>query len=201
MMLQVKVSLLMATLLLLVSVVNANVQVNENLRAELIAMIQEDQNARQKLINAGLQDQELIKKVIQIDSRNTARLKEIIKEHGWPTKSLVGEDGTAYAFLIVQHADSDFSFQKDTLLLMQEVASRDPSEVYLPGVALLTDRVRLAEGRKQLFGTQVVINPQTKELVVFPVEDPDNLEKRRSKYGLSTMEEYLKKIKELYKLS
>lgn len=184
----------------LIFAVGANAATNEDLRAELITMVQEDQKARQKLINAGMQDQELIRKVMEIDSRNTERLQEIIDRHGWPTTSMVGEDGTAYAFLIVQHADRNPAFQKHSLELMQEVAANNPSEVYLSGVALLTDRVRLAQGQKQLYGTQVGINPQTKKLVLFPVENPDKLGERRVAYGLPPMEEYLKQLRDLYKL-
>src|SRR5687767_455451 len=43
----------------------------------------------------------------EIDRRNMKRLEEIIQEHGWPGKSLVGEKAAGAAFLILQHAEPE----------------------------------------------------------------------------------------------
>lgn len=53
------------------------------------------------------------------DGFHQARLKAIIDRHGWPGKSLVGEDGAQSAWLLVQHADVDLAFQERCLTLMR----------------------------------------------------------------------------------
>ena len=177
---------------------NAFAQTNKELQIELIQMFQEDQKARQAFIDSKMQDEKLTFKISEIDRRNTTRLKEIVKQYGWPSKTLIGEDGAAIAFLLVQHADLNLDFQKECLILMEELALRNRQEVYLPGIAYLTDRIRIADKKRQLYGSQVFIYPQTKEIIIYPIEDPDNLEKRRSAYGLPLMKEYVEQIKKAY---
>jgi hypothetical protein len=58
-------------------------------------------------------------------------------------------------------------------------------------LALLEDRVAIREGRKQIYGSQIGTNPTTKEQYVLPLEDPDNVDKRRSEVGLGAIAEYV----------
>ena len=65
---------------------------------------------------------------------------------------MVGGDGEHAAWLLAQHADSDPEFQRICLdLVTQAVACGEalPTEL-----AYLTDRVLLAEGKPQEYGTQ-----------------------------------------------
>jgi hypothetical protein len=45
-----------------------------------------------------------VRRAVQVVRRNTARLKAVVVDHGWPGRSLVGEDGAHAAWLILQHA-------------------------------------------------------------------------------------------------
>jgi hypothetical protein len=70
------------------------------LREELLARVKTDQAARVKLIEAGNPPpKELLAAVKDADDANRAWLKGVIDKHGWPGKSLVGEDGAHSAFL------------------------------------------------------------------------------------------------------
>jgi hypothetical protein len=46
-----------------------------------------------------------------IDLANTQRMKEIVEQMGWPTRSKVGGHASEMAWLLVQHADHDRAFQ------------------------------------------------------------------------------------------
>jgi hypothetical protein len=48
-------------------------------------------------------------RALHVIRSNTARLKQIVATHGWPGRSLVGEDGALAAWLILQHAGSAVS--------------------------------------------------------------------------------------------
>jgi len=58
-----------------------------------------------------------------IDRQNTAWLMEIVEKHGWPGKTLVGEDGAHSAWVLVDSADHDVAFQKQCLDLMKEAVT------------------------------------------------------------------------------
>ncbi len=158
---------------------------NNELRLELLQMAKEDQAVRQELTPTNFANSVLIAKIHEIDSNNTARMKEIVQKYGWTIKSLVGEDGTSAAWLLVQHADLDHEFQKHALKLMKESAKN--GEISMKHVAYLTDRVLIAEKKKQIYGTQFEI--RNSKFVLFPIEDEVNVDKRR---GLSSLEEYKK---------
>jgi hypothetical protein len=71
--------------------------------------------------------------------RNHALIRKIVSERGWPGRSLAGDDGSAAAWLVVQHMDADLEFQRKCLALMQEAFLA--GEVLPRNLAYLTDRV------------------------------------------------------------
>lgn len=86
------------------------------------------------------------------DLENQRILKALLPRRGWFARKQYGARATEAAFFVVQHATNDPALMKDALRRMG-VALRtkdvDPSQY-----ALLFDRVALAEGRPQRFGTQ-----------------------------------------------
>jgi hypothetical protein len=134
--------------------------------------------------------QEKSRKLGEIDRKNRARLQQIVATVGWPGTTLVGSDGAHAAWLLVQHADADPPFQKSCLALMRGARK---GEVAAIDVAYLTDRVRVAEGKKQLYGTQLEhdFTPQ-------PIEDVENVDRRRAEAGLPPLADYLKEAKRMY---
>jgi hypothetical protein len=63
-------------------------------------------------------------------------------------------------------------------------------------VALLTDMTRVAEGQRQLYGTQIII--EDGKLVVQPIEDEARVNERRAALGISTLAEYIARVKQAY---
>jgi hypothetical protein len=130
----------------------------------------------------------------KVDKENTEWFKGIIAKHGWPTFSLVGKDGAGAAWLLVQHADLDPKFQRECLDLMEKLPK---TEISKSNFAYLTDRVLLAEGKKQIYGTQCTFNDKG-EFEPRPLEDEKNVDKRRAEMGLGTIEKYLQSMKKSY---
>lgn len=166
------------------------------LRRELLTMVQRDQEARFAALNAdkaGDHDKAkaLWPKVEEVDNKDTARLRDILAKDGWPTRSMVGEDGAHAAWLLVQHADKDVAFQKQVLAMMKPLA--DKGEVGMVDYAYLEDRVAVAEHRKQRFGTQF-----TAEREPSPIEDEAHVDERRTAIGMPTMAEYRAQMTAMY---
>lgn len=154
---------------------------------EIKKMAEEDQAMRKRAEeNQGVIES---KEDDTLDERNTIRMREIVSEIGWPTISKVGKDCSHDAWVLVQHADHDRVFQKECLQLMKDAGDQ---EVEKKDVAYLEDRVRVNEGNLQLYGTQFYEDPIHKIYVLRPVEDLENLGKRREEMGMETGEEYAK---------
>lgn len=160
---------------------------------ELLAMQVVDQEFRSSMGSSDDgEDESSGEPKVNVDVKHTARMKEIIEEIGWPNRSKVGKEGAFAAWLLVQHADLDPKFQRACLELMRKESADEISSVNL---AYLTDRVRVNEGKKQIYGTQFW-SPEGK-LVPRPIEDPENLEDRRRKAGMQTFAEYQKMMQSL----
>lgn len=129
----------------------------------------------------------------EVDKDNRKWLSKLIDQRGWPGKTLVGTDGAHAAWLIVQHADSDRPFQKSCLKKMQK--ARD-GEVSPKDIAYLVDRVRVGEGKKQLYGTQ--LKTVDGKMVLNAVEDIANLNRRRQEAAMMPIEVYLLFVSDTY---
>jgi hypothetical protein len=168
---------------------------DDALRKELLRMVEVDQAARKEVIKAAPGESPAFHKMLDIDRKNTARLKEIVDKHGWPGKSLVGADGAHAAWLLVQHADLDRDFQKRCLKLLERAVK--VGEATGTDLAYLTDRVLVAEKKKQLYGTQ--FRQVEGNMEPYPIEDEANVDRRRKEVGLSSLAEYRKTLEKVYK--
>ena len=122
----------------------------------------------------------------QINATNQTRLKQIIRQYGWPNFDLVGTDGTNIAWEIVQHSDNDPAFQKKCLPLIEAAVKRGqemPSDA-----AYLTDRILWGEHKPQMYGTQWRV----------PIADPAHVDERRASVGLGPLAVYQAQLKQVY---
>jgi hypothetical protein len=159
---------------------------NESLRRELLCMREEDVRVRAEIIkNSSLFDG-YHPRMEAVHVRNAGRLKEIIAEHGWPGRSLVGEDGAMAAWFIAQHAISDPPFQRQVLVLLREALVQGDVPAAQP--AFLEDRICYFEGRPQVFGTQFETD-ENGLLQPYQIADPEHVNERRQAIGLNTIEE------------
>ncbi|MBI9056111.1 MAG: OmpA family protein [Bacteroidales bacterium] len=110
---------------------------------------------------------------------NDLILTIIIDKYGWPTRELVGNFASSEVFFIVQHS-SDLELQKKCLILLKKATDKNTSD--LVQIAYLEDRILVKSGQKQLYGTQY------KKGKLYPIQDPDNLNKRRAQIGLGSIQ-------------
>lgn len=121
-----------------------------------------------------------------VHEENAAILEGIIRERGWPTSDLVGDDGAEAAWLIVQHAIGLPEFQRRCLELLREAATAGAVPPWQP--AYLLDRVLTFEGKQQVYGTSFdwdeegLMSPR-------PIADPTSVDERRAAVGLPPLAE------------
>ena len=126
---------------------------------------------------------------VQVEGRDPAlgatagamreRLKQLAAVRGsaWPTRSVVGAAGTHAVYLLAQ---ADTGLARAALHRMMEAG---PAESPAVDVAMFEDRMRLAWGRKQLYGTQFRAGSNG-ALTLAPMEDSAHADLRREDAGL-----------------
>ncbi len=154
---------------------------DEALRTELLRRVEKDQVARKARDVDGMRE---------ADAENLPWLKAVVAERGWPGASVVGTDGANGAWLLAQHADADPAFQRRCLGLL--AAAVEAGEATRQQLAYLTDRVLLAEGKQQEYGTQVTARGG--RWVPRNLRDPDGVDARRAAAGLDTIAGYLSRF-------
>lgn len=178
------------------AVTAANAQTNPALREELLKMRETDQQARAAC--KGSADEQLkcsMETLEKVDKPNTLRINEIFRQTGFPTSRAVGRDGVEAFLLILQHSP-DEALRRKSLKFVTKAYKR--KEITPMEYAGYVDRVRVRQNKPQLYGS----NFEMKEgkLVMSEVRDRKNLNQRRQKLGLPTIEEYAARLKEIYNL-
>lgn len=150
-------------------------------------MVEVDQAMRERNMEDGSWDEE-------VDVKNTEKMRGIIERMGWPTITKVGKECAHNVWLLVQHADHDVAFQEYCLQLMKEAPE---NEVDKTDIAYLEDRVRLSQGKRQLYGTQFI--REDNKFVPRDIEDEANVDERRAEAGMSPLSEQIQHMHEKYK--
>jgi hypothetical protein len=171
---------------------------DSSVQAELLGMLRVDQDVRERIVGA-LRDVEpgappsaewvaLVDEQHRIDEAHARRLDEIVAEHGWPGRRLVGEEASHAASIILQH--STLERQKRYVPLLRAAAA--DGDVEPSRVAMLEDRVRVRDGDEQLYGMHIELVEGVLSLA--PVADPERLAEGRRSVGLPPIEDYLRSV-------
>jgi hypothetical protein len=166
------------------------------LQAKLLEIYEDDQLIRQQFISAqkefGHQSRQvdsLGRIMMYKDSINLIKVTEILDKYGWVGADKVGGQANQTLFLVIQH--SDLKTQQKYLPIMREAVKKGNANA--SSLALLEDRVALGEGRRQIYGSQIGYDDETGKSYVLPLEDPDNVDKRRAEVGLGLLADYVKR--------
>lgn len=172
----------------------AEASLNKPLVAKLGEIYNEDQKYRQQIDGIekkyGTDSKEMKEHwqlINQKDKLNLIEVKAILDKYGWVGPDVVGGQGSITLFFVIQHADQ--ATQEKYLPMMRDAVKNGKAN---PGsLALLEDRVALGQGKKQIYGSQIGRDPKTLVYYVSPLEDPDNVDKRRAEVGLPPLAEYI----------
>jgi DNA-directed RNA polymerase subunit RPC12/RpoP len=162
-----------------------------DLLQELLRRRDIDQIARSALV---AHDGNAIEQLVRIADDNAAWLRKVVDRIGWPGWSSVGEEGSHAAWLLAQHADRHLPFQRHCLALLEAAARQGDASP--EDAAHLTDRVLLASGEQQVYGTQ--LNACEGRYVAPRLRDPKTVNARRAAVGMVELEEHLSRALDLF---
>jgi hypothetical protein len=172
----------------------AEANYNKPLVAELDSIYKDDQSYRKQISavekefgNESNEMKALWKTINEKDSINVLKVTSILDKYGWLGADVVSPQGNMTLFLVIQHSDQ--ATQEKYLPMMREAVKNGKAQG--SSLALLEDRVALGQGKRQVYGSQVGRNPETQKYYILPLEDPDNVDKRRASVGLQPLAEYV----------
>ncbi|MFJ5635163.1 DUF6624 domain-containing protein [Streptomyces goshikiensis] len=92
---------------------------------------------------------------------------------------------------MAQHDDHRPDFQRQCLELLAAAVTAGGASPQRG--ALLEDRVLVAQGQPQVFGTQLTQAPD-RSLVPHPLRSPDDVEALRASWGFEPLETYVRQV-------
>jgi len=175
----------------------AEAKMNMPLKNELDSIYNNDQPPRVVYMN--LLKQSGGKKTPQIDSILTViehndsidiiKVEKILDTYGWLGADVVGQRGNLVLWLVIQH--SDLAIQKKYQPMMEDAVKK--GNLNPANYAWTIDRILVNEGEKQIYGSQLKMNPlDSSKFYVTPMIDPDNVDKRREEVDLPPIAGYVK---------
>jgi hypothetical protein len=121
-----------------------------------------------------------------LNLRSIKTIDSLYNIYGWLSISQVGYNGSLVQFLVIQH--STINIQKERLPIIKKAV--DDCLLAPENYCLLKDRILINEKRKQLYGTQYFFDNKTRKNIPFPIIDKKNVNKRRLKMGIISLEAY-----------
>ena len=170
--------------------------IDTRLRDQLLAMRDRDQQARERC--TGSADEQMrcyVKVAEEVDKPNTKSINEIFSKMGFPAARNVGSDGVKAFYLILQHS-GDLELKKKCRKGMKKGFKEkvlSPSEY-----SSFVDRLLVDQHQPQIYGSNFEMKDG--KLVMSATNDVENLDVRRKKIGLPPIDEYVKMLKDAYKL-
>ena len=124
----------------------------------------------------------LFQRLMQTDYTNLVRTQAILKQYGYPGKSLVGVPTNEAAWNVIQHATTTTTIP--LYLPMMKVAA-EKGELPFDRYATMLDRQLMFDGKEQVYGTQVR-NLNGQASFVWPIQNPAQVNERRKQAGFKT---------------
>jgi hypothetical protein len=164
------------------------------LRRDLLRIDRLDAALRARWVASRFTDRAAERAVDELGAAALAWLRTVIAAHGWPGRALVGARAADAAARLVQHARHEAAFQRRCLRLLRGAAARGDAPWH--HVAYLTDALRIATGRRQVYGTK--FHRQGGALVPLPIERAASVDLRRAAVGLPPLAVYTRRIQQRF---
>jgi VWFA-related protein len=172
----------------------AAVTFNKKLRDQLLQLSRKETERVQDAVSDRQADN-ILERLREIRDKSGDTLCQLLKEYGWPSRKLAGEDGANAAFFLLRNTASP---TLQSALLPVIIAATAQGEIAMSEFAAYIDRLRVAAGLKQLFGTQATIRDGF--LMMFPIENEAVVDARRKQYQLGPIADYARALEQKYRL-
>lgn len=172
-----------------------NLPENKELKKELLKMREETQKLIKKRAKETYQLESSQNRVSPTELKYAARLCQLIKQFGWLTEQIAGQDGADAAASLLVNSPS-FELQRALLPLIK--VATEKGDFKRQNYAAYIDRLLIRTGRKQIFGTQIAVDNGI--IILYPILQEQSIEERRSRYNLPPLADYIRYLEMLYSM-
>jgi VWFA-related protein len=168
---------------------------NEKLQKELVKMKEKYREKYSYAAEENFKNKDLNDDLTKTREKNEIRLCAVLKEFGWPTIKVAGEDGADAALYILRNSAS-LQFQSDLLPVI--TAAVNQSQIQKDeSLAMYFDRLLVRGRKKQLFGTQSATKGDF--MILQPMASEKMVDYWRREYNMPPLRQYIKAMELNYR--
>ncbi len=175
------------------SIDSPRVEENKTIRRELLKMVENQEKANRKTVENWETDKKFDTEARQIGKENALRLCAILSENGWLTKESVEIDGFNAVLYLIRNT-RNLQFQREFVPILSAAAKK--GQIAKENLASLIDKIRLASGLTQIFGTQTAVRDEIAYL--FPLENEERVDEWRKIYEMPPLKVFFKEMETFY---
>ena len=131
-----------------------------------------------------------------ITQKVAEQLCSILSSNAWPVKSTVGPEAASIWIRLIR-INLPFSVQRELAQVISAAVEKNEVDKNLD-LAAMIDRLRLAAGAPQIFGTQAV--PQNGFLVLWPLQSEERADAFRADYGMGRLRDGIRSLELSYRM-
>jgi len=124
----------------------------------------------------------------KIDRENLIKVVSLIEKCGMPNLDNVEPEQMSTIWLVFQHSDN--YHRKKYLPILKK--SAENGDIRKSQIALLEDRILMMDGKPQIYGSQITRNSESGEWMIYDLNEPESVDKRRAEVGLKPLNEYVR---------
>ena len=167
-----------------------------------------NQKLKDEIVKAGIEIGDINRRSLRErddkpDSRYLAAVARIktqvcaqLNNGGWPTLAAVGRDGTgAFMYLVSRALPVEMQLELYPIVVEAFRLNQLERDQFL---ASFVDRIQLAMGNKQLFGSQAYVRDGF--LVMAPIDRPSRVDERRKEFKMDSLRSYERYLEATYQM-
>lgn len=162
---------------------------------EMLDLRQRTERLLGRFAREGEKDNALVEEMGRLARESLQRVCSVIRESGWPTKSVINNDGYNAFLYLISHGHPP-EFLRQMLPVLIEAGKQNLVE--LPLLATLVDEVRVGFGLPQVFGTQAALRDQV--VYIQPLVNRAKVDEWRAQYRLPPLFWQIQKLEKQYML-
>lgn len=171
----------------------AQAPLNKKLAKELTTMRAGRERLDAKISADTEKNQNLIPEVNKMSETHLTRVCQMLRENGWLTRELVGDDGfEAFIYLITQN--KNIRAQEELLPVLTEASKK--GYIGNPLLASFVDSIRVGYRMPQVFGTQAAIRNNV--VYLYPLLNEEKVDEWRAMYNLPPLSAQIRNFEMRY---
>ncbi len=163
-------------------------QFNTSVFIQLLQFDMEDQNLRWLAVSPSQSNKSFANSAVTLSQKHLKFIDSLLAQHVILDTNTVGKEGMHSLWLLIHHGVEKTNLNK---YAEQMKSWYNSGEIEGGDYALYLDRVRITQGKPQIYGSQYMTDEKANQLILYPIESIANVNVLRKQMRMKSIQYYL----------